>query len=66
MQIFASNELFLEDLIYDPRDNVLLGKEIPDTNESTGIVVDERMRALAIGKQYGNTGLVYASMYKIL
>ena len=54
----------LEDLIYDPRDNVLLGKEIPDTNESTGIVVDERMRALAIGKQYGNTGLVYASMYK--
>ncbi len=55
----------LDKIIECPQKNVLLSKRSKDLEESTGILVSENNRVIAIGKQYMNTGYVYISIFKI-
>lgn len=55
----------LEEIIQCKDKNVLLSIRTNDTDESTGIVVDDDGFVNAIGKQYRNSGFVYISIFKI-
>ncbi len=55
----------IEDIVRDRRSNVVLSKAITDTEESTGITVDEEQRVCEIGKHVKNSGYVYLSIFKI-
>lgn len=55
----------IQQILDDSRKNVLLSQKSDDTTESTGILEDSSHKLLEIGKQVGQSGYVYLSIFKI-